>query len=414
MDFFNVIKLAWTGLLTNKSRSLMTMLGIIIGVSAVIIIVSAGGGAQSLIYDQIQSLGTNLVGVLPGKGGNNGPPAAALGVVITTLKYEDAVAMVEGPNAVPHLTAITAYARGQEQVSYFNKSVNVPFSGVMAKYPQVIDEKIDIGRFFNTQEEKNLSKVVVLGSKVKDDLFGNEDPIGKTIRVGHEKFQVIGVFQSKGVVGFQNLDNQFFMPVSTAQKIMLGENYVGLIRGKVDSDQNVDQVIADMQRTLRIRHHIKNPDDDDFTVVSSNQALSTIQNITNIIKFVLAAVAAISLLVGGIGIMNVMLVSVTERTREIGLRKAIGAKPFHIRNQFLVEAAFITTCGGAIGIVWGMLITFIIALVIRGLGYHWDLSFSLPAIVIGVVVSQVIGIVFGYYPASKASKLPAIEALRYE
>lgn len=392
----------------------MTMLGIIIGVSAVIIIVSAGGGAQSLIYNQIQSLGTNLVGVLPGKGGDNGPPAAALGVVITTLKYEDAQAMVSGPNAIPHLKAITAYARGQEQVSYLNKSVNVPFFGVMSMYPQVIDQKIDVGRFFTVQEEKNLSKIVVLGSKVKTDLFGSSDAIGKTIRIGHEKFQVIGVFQPKGVVGFQNLDDNVFIPISTAQKIMLGVNHVNLIRGKVDSDQYIDQVLDDMARLIRIRHHIKNPDDDDFTVVSANKALSSIQNVTNIIKFVLAAVAAISLLVGGIGIMNIMLVSVTERTREIGLRKAIGARPFHVRNQFLIEAVFVTTCGGLIGIIFGMLVTFIIALIIRSMGYYWDLAFSLTAILSGVLVSQAIGILFGYYPASKASKLPAIEALRYE
>lgn len=414
MEILNIIKLAWNGLVTNKGRSFLTMLGIIIGVASVIIIISVGNGAQSLIYNQISSLGSNLVGVLPGKGGGNGPPAAVLGVVITTLKYEDAVAMVQGPNAIPHLVAATAYVRDQKNVGIGNKSVNVPINGVMAMYPKVIDQIIEAGRFFNEREEKDLSKVVVLGSQVKDELFGQQDPLGMSVKIGTEKFRVIGVFAEKGTVAFQNLDNQVFVPISTAQKILTGVRHAGFIRAKVDSDVYVDQVLADIRRTLRLRHRITNPDDDDFTVVSSNSALATIENVTNVIKFVLAAVAAISLLVGGIGIMNIMLVVVTERTREIGLRKAIGAKPRNIRNQFLLESIFVTSCGGILGILLGMLITFLVAVVIISLGYRWELSFSLSAILTGLIVAQGIGIIFGYYPARKASNLNAIEALRYE
>jgi putative ABC transport system permease protein len=184
--------------------------------------------------------------------------------------------------------------------------------------------------------------------------------------------------------------------------------------GKVDQDIYISQVIEDIKKTLRVRHKIKNPEDDDFTVASSDQALAAIGGVTNAIKFVLAAVAAISLLVGGVGIMNTMYVIVKERTREIGLRKAIGAKPGNIRNQFLVESVFITTCGGIIGIVIGMGITALIALIIRGLGYYWELSFSPEAMIAGFSVSFIIGVAFGYFPAKKASNLPAIEALRYE
>lgn len=414
MEILNVIKLAWNGLLTNKGRSFLTMLGIIIGVSSVIIIVSAGAGAQSLIYDQVRSLGSNLVGVLPGQGGTNGPPASVYGVVITTLTYEDAVAMVTGPNAIPHLVAVTAYARGQETVTYANKNVNVPLNGVMAMYPKVIDQTIQEGRFYSDEEEKNMAKVAVLGYQVKNDLFGDQDPIGKIVKVGNEKLQVIGYFAQKGTVAFQNLDDQIYVPISTAQKVILGVHYVGVIRAKVDSDTYVDQVMEDMRRTLRVRHHIKDPADDDFSVVSSNAALSAIQSVTNAITTVLATVAAISLLVGGVGIMNIMLVVVAERTREIGLRKAIGAKPSNIRNQFLVESVFVTLCGGIIGIMLGMLVTTIVALIIRALGYNWELSFSMNAMMAGVGVSSAIGIIFGYYPAKKASQLPAIEALRYE
>jgi len=414
MEILNIIKLAWTGLVTNKGRSFLTMLGIIIGVASVVIIISVGAGAQSLIYDQVQSLGSNLVGVLPGKGGDNGPPASVYGIVITTLKYEDVLAFVQGSNPIPHLVAVTAYSRGQGHMTYKNNVSDTFYNGVMAMYPKVIDQVIDEGRFFNEKEEKDLSKVVVLGSQLKEDLFGTEDPIGKNIKLNNESFQVIGTFAKKGTVAFQNLDDQAYLPVSTAQKILLGVHNINMIRGKVDEDQYVDQVMDDMRRTLRIRHHITNPDDDDFTVLSANKALSAISSVTNIIAAVLAAIAAISLLVGGIGIMNIMLVVVTERMREIGLRKAIGAHPSHIRNQFLVEALVVTCSGGIIGILLGMFVTTIVAFLIQALGYHWQLIFSFNAMFTGLCVAFGIGVIFGYYPALRASKLNAIDALRYE
>ncbi len=414
MEILNVMKLAWSGLSTNKGRSFLTMLGIIIGIASVIIIVSAGAGAQSLIYNQIRSLGSNLIGVLPGQGGEKGPPASVYGVVITTLKYEDALAMMQGPNAIPHLSKVAPIAMGQATVSYGSKQVSAPFTGTTTAYPQVIERKLLGGRFFNEREEKSLSKVVVLGYNVKQDLFGDQDPVGETVKIDNEKFKVIGYFAYKGTVAFQNLDAYVYVPISTAQKIMLGINYVHRISAKVDDDQYVPMVIQEIKRTLRLRHKIKDPADDDFTVASSDQALAAIGGVTDAIKFVLAAVAAISLLVGGVGIMNTMYVVVKERTREIGLRKAIGAKPSKIRNQFLIESIFITTCGGVVGIVLGMAITALIALILRSLGYYWELSFSLEAMVSGFLVSFIIGLVFGYYPAKKASNLPAIEALRYE
>ncbi len=234
------------------------------------------------------------------------------------------------------------------------------------------------------------------------------------ITIKNQKFKVIGYLEKKGTAGFQNLDIQVFIPISTAQKLVIGVKHVGIIRAKADRAENVTTVMEDIKRLLRNRHHIKNVADDDFTVVSSQAALDTISSVTDIIKFVLAAVAAISLIVGGIGIMNIMLVIVNERTREIGLRKAIGARPKHIMKQFLVEALFITICGGAIGIALGMFITTIVALVVRALGYQWELAFSLEAMVIGLTVAGSIGIIFGYYPAKKAAYLNAIEALRYE
>ena len=410
----NIIKLAWNGLVTNKGRSFLTMLGIIIGIASVIIIVSAGAGAQSLIYNQIRSLGSNLIGILPGQGGDKGPPASVYGVVITTLKYDDAKALVQGPNAVPHLSEMAAFVIGQGTISYGSKQISAPFNGTTASYPRVVDRTIASGRFMNEQEEKSLAKVVALGYNVKNDLFGDKDPVGEMVKIDNEKFRVIGYFNYKGTVAFQNLDAYVYVPILTAQKILLGTNYLSRMSGKVDESKYVPQVIDDIKKTLRVRHKIKNPEDDDFTVASSDQALAAIGGVTNAIKFVLAAVAAISLLVGGVGIMNTMYVIVKERTREIGLRKAIGAKPGNIRNQFLVESVFITTCGGVIGIVIGMGITALIAVVIRSLGYYWELSFSPEAMIAGFSVSFIIGVTFGYFPAKKASNLPAIEALRYE
>jgi len=415
MEILNIIKLAWNGLVTNKGRSFLTMLGIIIGVAAVIIIVSVGEGAQSLIFNQIKSLGSNLVSVLPGQGGDKGPPASVYGIVITTLKYDDAVSLLEGQNSIPHLAGVAAFALGNETVSYGNKQdTGISYNGTMTSYPQVIDRTLESGRFFNEQEEKGLAKVVVLGYTIKKDLFGDSDPIGESVKIGNEKFKVIGYFAYKGTVAFQDLDSQVYIPISTAQKVMLGINYVNRISIKVDSSDYIQEVMSEIRRTLQLRHHIKDAADDDFTVVSADQALAAIGGVTNAIKFVLAAVAAISLLVGGVGIMNTMYVIVKERTREIGLRKAIGAKPGNIRNQFLIESMFITTCGGIVGIILGMAITALIAVVIQSLGYYWELSFSPVAMVVGFLVSFIIGVLFGYYPAKSASQLPAIEALRYE
>ncbi|MFH0819571.1 MAG: ABC transporter permease [bacterium] len=400
-------------LLLSKMRSFLTMLGIIIGVAAVIIIISVGAGAQSLILSQVKSLGTNLIGVLPGKSEESGPPASIMGIVITTLTYDDALALADKKNA-PNIVSVVAYAKGVATVSWRERSVDTNISGTTVGYLETENGEVEVGRFFNQEEEKGLVKVAVLGSQVKEDLFGESDAVGQKIKIKREMFEVIGVMKKRGTVAFQNYDDQVFVPISTAQKILLGINHVSLIRAKVDAKENINQAILNVEQTLRARHNITNPDNDDFSVRSSAQALDVLTQVTNALTYFLAAIAAISLIVGGIGIMNIMLIAVTERTREIGLRKAVGANNQNILNQFLIEAITITGLGGLIGVIVGVLISFLIAAGAHVLGYDWDFIISSLSIILALTISFAVGLVFGLYPAAKASKLHPIEALRYE
>jgi len=415
--FFSLqtIKTPLTALLANKMRSFLTMLGVIIGVGAVIVIMAVGAGAQSLILSQIKTLGSNLVGVLPGKSEEKGPPASVYGIVITTLTYEDAQAL-KNKNNVPNLVDYVAYAKGVATLSWRDNQYDTNVSGATIGYLSVEGGEVEKGRFFSGEEERSLARVAVLGSTVAAELFGASEPVGQQIKFKNHTFEVIGVMKERGTVAFQNYDDQIFIPISTMQKIILGVNHIGLIRAKVDQEENVGQAIADIEATLRERHDIidRSGASDDFTVRSAAAALDSLTTITNALRYFLASMAALSLIVGGIGIMNIMLISVRERTREIGLRKAIGATNADILNQFLIETVVITLLGGAIGIVGGSLISTLIALIARTLDYDWELVISPFSIILGLAVSMLVGLVFGLYPASKASKLEPVEALRYE
>ncbi len=403
---------AWQILSRNKVRSFLTMLGIIIGVMAVVVIMSVGAGAQSLILNQIKGLGSNLVGVLPGKSDDKGPPAVVFGIVITTLTTEDGRAIMQSGDS--HLVAQTAYVRGVDTVKAGDISDDTTFVGVSATYPQVESITVANGRFFSDEEERTFGRVAVLGSETADTLFPDMDPIGQIIKIKQTNFQVIGVVSKRGVSGFQNQDNQIFVPVSTAQKLLLGINYVNFIRVKVDSAENVDASVEHIKEILRTRHEISNPENDDFSVRSSNQGLDVLTSVTNALRFFLAAIAALSLVVGGIGIMNIMLAAVEERTKEIGLRKAVGATTRHITLQFLIETVMITFVGGIIGVILGILISIIVAKVAVSRGYQWDLVITFSSIFLGCFVSIIIGFIFGLNPARRASRLSPMEALRYE
>jgi ABC-type antimicrobial peptide transport system permease subunit len=413
MNFLDATKNSFKTLASRKMRSFLTMLGMIIGISSVIIIMSIGSSAQGLILDQIKSTGSNLIGILPGASDENGPPASVLGISVTTLKYEDALALTKLEN-VPHALAVAAYVRGTATVSWQNRSIDTNFTGTTASYINVEDTEVESGRFFTEEEEKSINRVVVLGSQVVDDLFAGADPLGQEIKVKRETFKVIGVMKKRGAAIFQNQDNQIFIPLNTAQKILLGIDHLGYARVKVDDSQNLDQTVEDIKATLRQRHNIDDPADDDFTVRSLQQAIDVFTGVTNAIKFFLAAIAAIALLVGGIGIMNIMLVSVNERIREIGLRKAVGARKGNIINQFLAETIVISLGGGLIGAVLGIIISGIIAIVANYLGYKWGFIITPGSVILASFVSIAIGLVFGIYPAYKAASLDPIEALRYE
>jgi ABC-type antimicrobial peptide transport system permease subunit len=356
-----------------------------------------------------------MIGVLPGASENEGPPATVMGIVITTLSYDDMLALTDKKN-VPNVAEAVAYYKSLGTVSWGANSYDTNFSGCTSGYPAVESGEIDQGRFFTKDEETNLAKVAVLGSTVKKELFGESDPIGQRIKIKKQNLEVIGVMKERGTVAFQNNDDQIFIPLRTMQKLIAGVNHVSMIRLKVDNQADVQRAVEDIKATLREQHDIKDQSgaNDDFTVRSAAQALAMITTITNALEFFLAAMAALSLLVGGIGIMNVMLVSVTERTREIGLRKAVGANNKNILVQFLMEAIAVTLSGGIAGIIIGSIVSVLISLGAKLLGYDWDLVISFFSITLALTVSAAVGLIFGLYPALKASRLQPIEALRHE
>lgn len=413
MKFSDPIKITYRSLTASKLRFLLTVLGVVIGVAAVIMVMAIGASAQKLVLSQVENVGSNLVAVLPGASEEKGPPASALGIVTTSLKNDDLRALRERRN-VPHLSAVTGYVSGSATVESSVASFEASYQGVSPEMIEVENIKVERGRFFFPEEESDLSRVVVLGAGRAEDLFPGRDPIGEIIKIKKNPFKVIGVLEARGAAAFSNPDTLIYVPLETAQKILLGIDYLNFARGKVDTPDNIERTMADMTLLLRDRHNLKDDEESDFSVRSTKAALGILTNITDVLKYFLIAIASISLLVGGIGIMNSMLISVSQRIREIGLRKAVGARPVHIMTQFLIESSCVTLIGGLIGIVFGVLIAYVVALILPRLGYDWQFLVPLSSVIIGFSVSLVIGITFGLYPALKASRVSPMEALRYE
>lgn len=399
-----------------KFRSFLTMLGIIIGVGAVILIMAIGQSAQELILDQVKAIGTNLIGVIPGASeSDESPPSAVMGISITTFTYDDLEALLD-PSNVPEIENGAGYVMGSAVVSYSGYEDTVSYVGTSASYINVETAEVASGRFFTKEEETNLAKIAVIGSKTAEDFFGNDDPVGKDIKIKDITFNVIGVLKEKGSgsIGGSSQDEVVYVPIKTGQKILLGINYLSFARLKVKSADLIPSAISNTKITLRDRHHIKDSSKDDFSVRDQAAALEKITNITNILRYFLLAIGTISLIVGGIGIMNVMLIAVNQRIKEVGLRKAIGARNSEIIAQFLIESATISSVGGIAGIIVGIFLSFIASIVVQALGYHWPFIISIYSVLVAFGVSAFIGIIFGLYPARKASQISPMEALRYE
>ncbi len=412
MGFYYIFKTALEGLKTNKLRSILTLLGIVIGITAIILVMSLGQGAQNLILSQIQSIGPKIIAVAPGRHPKG--PTDIIATFTDSLKEKDLNELSKKIN-VPHAAKIMPIVFGSQTMAYGNETYRPTIFGVTDFFADVYGIYPSEGRLFTNEEVKSNADVAIIGSKVKNELFGEEDALNKRVKIKGRNFRIVGVFSPKGQVSFLNVDEVAFIPYTTAQQYIFGIKYFHRMVVEADQEENVAQTVEDIKATLRNSHNITDPEKDDFFVETQAEALETVSSITNILKLFLAAMAAISLLVGGIGIMNIMLVSVTERTREIGLRKAVGATEKNILAQFLLEAVTLTVGGGIIGIVLGALLSLAASLVLgQYLGLNWKFVFPISAVMLGLGVATLVGLVFGLYPARKASLKSPIEALRYE
>ena len=396
--------MAWASLIANKLRSLLTMLGIIIGVAAVITLVSIGNGVKQDIEDSISSLGSNLLVVLPGAPRTPGARSSQGSMKSLKISDYEAIAKLEGVKAASPMT------NGSYVVIYQNKNWTTSVAGVNSNFQDVNNWTMTSGRFFSDKNVQNRERVAVVGQTVVKNLFADEDPVGKEIRVKNIPFRVIGVLKSKGNGTMGNdQDDTVLIPYTTSMERVEGIDYLRMVYVVAKDDEGIDRLQADIENLLRVRHNIKDTNLDDFNIQNMKSIMETVAQTTGTFTLFLGAVAAISLVVGGIGIMNIMLVSVTERTREIGVRKALGATYSVIVTQFLIEAVVISLMGGFIGIAFGIGASKVIGMV-SGM----STVVSVPTIIMSFAFSMAIGLIFGIYPARKAAKLNPIDALHYE
>jgi putative ABC transport system permease protein len=402
----DIVLETYSALSSNKIRSGLTMLGIIIGIASVIAMTAIGSGAQNSIENSIQSIGSNLIIVSPGAQRGAGIQISAGRGSAKSLKLSDSQALT----SIPGVKAVAPEVSGRYQVTAKGSNTNTTVDGVTPEYPDVRNVEIEEGSFITDQNISSGAKVAVIGPTVRDDLFGEgSDAMGQIIKIKGTQFKIVGITKAKGGTGFQNPDDIIYIPISTAQRYFSGDEYLTSISVSAEDAGVTTQVQTDVTTTLLDLHHISDSTQADFNTLNQADIIATAASVTGTFTTLLAAVAGISLLVGGIGIMNMMLTTVTERTREIGLRKAIGAKRRDISKQFLVEAVALTFIGGVVGVALGWLISFAVSA--TGI---IATSVSLSSVLLAFGVSASIGIIFGYYPASRASKLNPIEALRYE
>lgn len=406
MEYLEIITEATTTLTVNKLRTGLAILGIVIGIGSVIALISLGQSSQQAVQSQIQSLGSNLLTVNPGSqrsGAVQGAPGSS-----TTLTNDDAEAIEDA--GFSSVQIVSPEYSGRSQVTTSTTNTNTRVVGVVPEYATVHKVDVTSGTYITETDVTAMTKVAVIGPTTASTLFGEgADPLGKTVRINGQVFTIVGVTVSKGGTGFQNQDDVLYVPLTTAQKQLFGVSNLTSIALTASSEELMTQAQNDVGYLLLSRHNISDPSQADFSIVSQQDILNTVSSVTGTFTTLLSGVAAISLLVGGIGIMNIMLVTVTERTREIGLRKALGAKKKTIITQFLIESVILTFTGGIIGVALGILVSYIYSSVT---GSAFVVSPS--SIGLAFAVSAAIGVIFGWYPAQRAANLQPIEALRYE
>ncbi len=412
MNIKDNVKMAYKDILAYKSRSVLTVLGIAIGITAIILVMAIGNSAKKSITGQIQSLGPTNVYILPGKmseimqGGHSGQDS---------LKIKDLEDLKKKSN-VPNLVSIIPIVTGMGNAVFESEDYRVTIIGSAPESFDLIKLKIVQGSSFDPEDVDSMSSVAVIGSKVKDKLFGPDDAIGKKIKLKEKYFRVVGVTEPKGQgMGGVNYDNAVTVPYTTLQRKILGIKYFQQLIVKIDTEANIKTAISDMELVLRNNHSINDPSKDDFSIQTQEDVVKSVNSILGVLTILLSSVAAISLVVGGVGVMNMMLTSVTERTREIGLRKALGATNKHILYQFLTEAMLLTFGGGLFGIFFGFVLSLGLITVFNMSGtFNFVFSFPFSGAFMGVLVSSIVGFTFGIYPAYQASKKSPMDALRYE
>ena len=406
MNLTNLFRIAIRALFRNKMRAFLTMLGIIIGVASVIAMLAIGEGSKRSITEEMSSMGSNLIMIMPNfqqRGGVNLGASSSM-----ALKYSDVTAI---RNEAALITAASPTVNANGQVIYGNKNTQTSIYGVSEEYLDIRKLKIATGRIFNETETRSMAKVCLLGQTVVDNLFGEGvDPVGTTIRIKNLPFEVIGVLEDKGESGMgQDQDDMIIAPYTTVQRRLAAIDYINGIYCSAVSEEKSAAAIEEVTEVLRRTHKLKEMEENDFRVMSQSELIESVSTVTNIMTYLLGAIAGISLLVGGIGIMNIMFVSVTERTREIGLRMSIGGRGKDILLQFLVESMLLSLTGGIFGIIFGYLIAEVAGTLMNSTTF-----ITTQSVVLAFAVCFVIGVFFGWYPARKASNLNPIDALRYE